>query len=164
MVQRWQVRVKEQDFDPGTEINSLQASSAGALASFVGIARDRSDGFAVERITLEHYPGMTERCLQDIVAQAAARFELLDARVVHRHGRLQPGDRIVLVATASTHRDAAFEACRFIVDYLKTEAPFWKQESGPAGTRWVAERDSDERARMRWEQLHRGPMKSPHEG
>jgi molybdopterin synthase catalytic subunit len=146
-----QVRVQEADFDPGAEVEAMRTAAAGALVSFVGVARDLSDGFGVDTITLEHYPGMTERSLQRIVDEAAARWDLLAVRVIHRFGTLAPGDRIVLVATASTHRAAAFDACRFIVDYLKTEAPFWKRESGPVGARWVDAKESDERARAGWE-------------
>jgi len=145
------IRVQEQDFDPGAEIEGLRAGHTGAIVSFVGIARDFSDSFAVATITLEHYPGMTERSLHQIASQALARWSLDAVRIVHRHGTLLPGDRIVLVAVASTHRDAAFDACRFIVDYLKTQAPFWKRESGAQGQRWVQERESDERAIERWE-------------
>jgi molybdopterin synthase catalytic subunit len=145
------IQVQLHDFDPGTEIEALRTASAGAVVSFVGIARDLSGAFAVERITLEHYPGMTQRSLENIVRKAMARWSLGGVRLIHRYGELSPGDRIVLVATASTHRDAAFDACRFIVDYLKTEAPFWKRESGGAGARWVDARDSDQRARERWE-------------
>src|ERR1700687_1925457 len=135
------VRVQAQDFDPGIEIEALRAGAAGAIVSFVGVARDFSEAFPVATITLEHYPGMTERSLRAIVAQAQGRWKLTGVRLVHRHGQLLAGDRIVLVATASTHRDEAFEACRYIVDYLKTEAPFWKRESGAQGSRWVEAKD-----------------------
>lgn len=144
------VRVQEADFDPGREIEALRGRSTGAVVSFVGIAREFSDAFAVERITLEHYPGMTERCLEDIGRRALARWNLLAVHIIHRHGELLPGDRIVLVATASTHRDAAFEACRYVVDFLKTEAPFWKREAGQGGARWVEAKQSDDQARERW--------------
>ena len=146
-----QVRVQEADFDPGQETEALRGRATGALVSFVGIAREFSESFSVERITLEHYPGMTERCLEDIGRQALARWSLQAVRIIHRYGELQPGDRIVLVATASTHRDAAFDACRFIIDFLKTEAPFWKRESGPGGARWVEAKPSDDQARERWQ-------------
>jgi len=151
MDQRWQVRVQQQDFDVGAELAALQSATTGAIASFLGVARDLSDAFAVQDITLEHYPGMTEHSLAAIVERARARFALVDARVIHRVGRLRPADRIVLVAAASTHRDQAFDACRFIVDYLKTEAPFWKRENGPSGARWVEARASDDTALRRWE-------------
>jgi len=144
------VRVQEADFDPGPETEALRTPATGAVVSFVGIARDFSGAFPVARITLEHYPGMTERSLQDIARQALDRWPLQGLRIVHRFGELLPGDRIVLVATASTHRDAAFDACRFVIDFLKTEAPFWKRESGPAGERWVEARESDDQARARW--------------
>ena len=154
MGERWQVRVQQEDFDPGVEIEALRSLAAGAIVSFVGVARDFSDDFPVERITLEHYPGMTERSLEDIVHAALARWNLTQVRVIHRFGELRPGDRIVLVATASSHREHAFDACRFIIDYLKTQAPFWKQESGRQGTRWVQSRQSDERARQAWDSKH----------
>ena len=154
MGERWQIRVQEEDFDPGVEIEALRSVAAGAIVSFVGVARDISDDFPVERITLEHYPGMTERSLEDIVHAALARWNLTQVRVIHRFGELRPGDRIVLVATASSHREHAFDACRFIIDYLKTQAPFWKQESGRQGTRWVQSRQSDERARQAWDSKH----------
>ncbi|SPE24403.1 molybdopterin synthase, large subunit [Burkholderiales bacterium] len=160
MAQRWQISVQQEDFDPGAEIDALGGAATGAVVSFVGIARDFSGDFPVEQITLEHYPGMTERSLQDIVEQALARWDLIRVRVIHRVGALRPGERIVLVATASSHRDAAFDACRFIIDYLKTQAPFWKRESGGKGARWVEARDSDERAREQW---HRGPAAAPPE-
>ncbi len=151
MSERWQISVQREDFDPGAELEALRSAAAGAIVSFVGVARDFSDGFSVEQITLEHYPGMTERSLEDIVRAAHARWNLTQVRVIHRFGELRPGDRIVLVATASTHREHAFDACRFIIDYLKTQAPFWKQESGAKGTRWVQSRQSDEQARQSWE-------------
>jgi molybdopterin synthase catalytic subunit len=146
----WRIRVQSQDFDPGMELEALRRPDCGAVASFVGVARDSSDGFPVEEITLEHYPGMTERALRDIVEQAARRWLLGPVGVVHRIGALRPGDRIVWVGVASRHRDAAFDACRFIVDFLKTRAPFWKRESGPRGARWVQARESDEQALGRW--------------
>ncbi|HXY21278.1 MAG TPA: molybdenum cofactor biosynthesis protein MoaE [Burkholderiaceae bacterium] len=151
MSERWRISVQQHDFDPGVEIESLRNAAAGAIVSFVGVARDFSDDFPVERITLEHYPGMTERSLEDIVRAAHARWNLTQVRVIHRFGELRPGDRIVLVATASSHREHAFDACRFIIDYLKTQAPFWKQESGNKGERWVQSRQSDERARENWD-------------
>ena len=144
------IRVQEADFDPGQETDALRGRSTGAVLSFVGVAREFSESFSVERITLEHYPGMTERCLEDIGRQALARWNLQAVRIIHRYGELLPGDRIVLVAVASTHRDAAFDACRFLVDFLKTEAPFWKRESGQGGVRWVEAKQSDDQARDRW--------------
>jgi molybdopterin synthase catalytic subunit len=147
---RLDVRVQEADFDPGAETDALRDRCTGAVVSFVGIAREFSDAFAVESIFLEHYPGMTERSLEAIARQALERWNLQAVRIVHRFGTLLPGERIVLVATASAHRDAAFDACRFVIDFLKTEAPFWKRESGRDGQRWVAAKDSDERALARW--------------
>ncbi len=142
------VSVQEADFDVGAEIAALTAGNvdAGAVASFVGLVR----GGTIEAMTLEHYPAMTGKALDDIVAEARQRWELLGVRVIHRVGRLLPGDRIVLVAVASTHRQAAFEACEFIMDYLKTRAPFWKREETAAGGRWVDARDSDDEALRRW--------------
>ena len=146
------IRVQQADFDPGAETEAMRSGGTGAVVSFVGIARDFSDAFPVERITLEHYPGMTERSLDAIARQALDRWSLHGLRIIHRFGDLLPGDRIVLVAAASAHRDAAFDACRFVVDYLKTEAPFWKRESGAQGSRWVAAKESDDRALDRWQQ------------
>jgi len=145
------ISVQQADFDPGAEIAALRGRGTGAIVSFVGIARDFSDAFPVERITLEHYPGMTERSLDAIARQALDRWRLQGLRIIHRFGDLLPGDHIVLVAAASTHRDSAFDACRFVVDYLKTEAPFWKREIGSHGARWVAAKESDDRARDRWQ-------------
>ena len=137
---------------PVAELRRLQRLTleTGGVASFVGYVRDTNQGDTIGGLTLEHYPGMTERSLERICAQAEARWPLLGVTVIHRVGPLAPGDQIVLVATASRHRDAAFESCRFIMDYLKTEAPFWKKETTPDGERWVDARDSDEAARRRW--------------
>jgi molybdopterin synthase catalytic subunit len=148
------VRVQRETFDPGAEIAALRGADprVGAVACFIGIARDVNDGEKVASMTLEHYPGMTERALEDICAQARARWELIDVLVVHRVGEFRPTDPIVLVAVTSAHRGAAFAACEFVMDYLKTEAPFWKKESTPRGQRWVDARDSDEAARDRWRQ------------
>jgi len=150
------VSVQEADFDAGAEIAALSAGreDVGAVASFVGLVRaDKSSGDvgAVRAMTLEHYPGMTEKALEAIVAEARERWDILGARVIHRVGRLLPGDRIVLVAVASSHRGDAFAACEFIMDYLKTRAPFWKKEDTPQGGRWVDARDSDDSAAGRWE-------------
>jgi molybdopterin synthase catalytic subunit len=147
------VRVQHEDFDAGAEIAQLRAGDPriGAVASFVGVARDRNDGAAVSTMVLEHYPGMTERAIAAIVEQARARWQVFDILVVHRVGELKPLDQIVLVAVASSHRGDAFAACEFVMDYLKTEAPFWKKETTPEGTRWVDARDSDATARDRWE-------------
>jgi molybdopterin synthase catalytic subunit len=123
---------------------------AGALVTFVGLMRDRNDGVGVTAMTLEHYPGMTQRALEAVADEAEARWDLLGLRVVHRVGRLLPEDPIVFVATMSPHRGDAFRACEFLIDYLKTRAPFWKKESTDAGERWVAARASDETAAGRW--------------
>ncbi len=142
------VSVQEADFDVGAEIAALTAGGvdAGAVASFVGLVR----GGSIRAMTLEHYPAMTEKALNEIVAEARRRWELLGVRVIHRVGRLLPGDRIVLVVVSSTHRQAAFAACEFIMDYLKTQAPFWKLEETSAGSHWVEARESDDAALRRW--------------
>ena len=147
------VRVQPGDFDVGRELDALtrDRTDVGGLASFVGLVRDVNDGHAVKGMTLEHYPGMTEKALEDICAQASARWDLIDVVVIHRVGPLVPGDRIVMVGVASGHRGDAFAACEFIMDYLKTRAPFWKKESTPSGERWVEARASDEAAERRWE-------------
>jgi len=146
------VRVQREDFDAGAEIARLRASDPriGAVASFIGVARDVNDGERVAAMTLEHYPGMTERALEDIVAQAKRRWDVIDILVIHRVGELKPLDQIVLVAVTGAHRGEAFAACEFVMDYLKTEAPFWKKETTPDGTRWVEARESDDAARERW--------------
>lgn len=148
------VRVQTEDFDAGAEIARLRAGDprVGAVASFIGVARDINDGSAVATLTLEHYPGMTEAALEDICAQARARWDLLDVLVVHRVGEMKPLDQIVLVVVTSSHRGEAFAACEFVMDYLKTEAPFWKKEVTPQGTRWVDARETDDAARDRWAQ------------
>ncbi len=146
------IRVQQEDFDPGAEIAALTAGNhqIGGLALFVGLVRDIASGEAVSAMTLEHYPGMTEKMLSRIDAEAQARWPLEATLVIHRYGRLEPGDRIVLVAAASAHRDAAFEACRFLIDWLKTQAPFWKLEDMPGGAKWVEARASDDDAAARW--------------
>jgi len=146
------VRVQEAPFDAGREIAALTAGrrDVGAVATFVGLVRELNEGAAVSRMTLEHYPGMTERALADICDEAAGRWDLVEVRVVHRVGPLEPGDAIVLVAVASAHRGEAFAACEFIMDFLKTRAPFWKKEETPAGPRWVEARASDDDAAGRW--------------
>ena len=146
------VRVQDAAFDIGAEIDALRAGDPriGAIATFVGTVRDVNDGASVATMTLEHYPGMTERALADIVAEAKGRFDIVDALVVHRVGRLVPGDAIVLVAVTGAHRGAAFAACEFVMDYLKTRAPFWKKEATPDGERWVDARASDDAAAERW--------------
>ena len=146
------VRVQTQDFDIGRELDQLTRGrrDVGGLASFVGLVRDANDGQAIEGMTLEHYPGMTEKALEDICAQADSRWNLIDMVVVHRVGSLAPGDRIVLVGVASAHRGEAFAACEFIMDYLKARAPFWKREDTALGARWVEARAGDEAAIDRW--------------
>ncbi len=146
------VRVQQQDFDVGAEIAALRVGNrrVGAIASFVGTVRDLNEGEGVAAMTLEHYPGMTERALEDICAQARQRWDIFDTTVVHRVGDLEPGDQIVLVVVTSAHRGEAFAACEFIMDYLKTQAPFWKKERTPTGERWVEARASDDQAAARW--------------
>ncbi|MCX7153562.1 MAG: molybdopterin synthase catalytic subunit MoaE [Proteobacteria bacterium] len=146
------VRVQQADFDIGAEIAALRKGNAkiGAIASFIGLVRDINEGDSVAVMTLEHYPGMTEKALEAIVSQARQRWDILDALVVHRVGELRPTDQIVLVVTTSAHRGEAFAACEFIMDYLKTEAPFWKKEQTGAGERWVEARTSDDDAAARW--------------
>ena len=147
------VRVQHEDFDLGREVARLRADNPkiGAVASFIGVVRDLNDGADVATMTLEHYPGMTEKALEGIVARAKSRWDLYDVLVIHRVGELKPTDQIVLVVVTSAHRGEAFAACEFVMDYLKTEAPFWKKETTPEGTRWVDARDSDDAARERWE-------------
>jgi len=147
------VSVQQADFDSGAEIAALSAGrdDVGAVASFVGLVRaDKSSDAAVQAMTLEHYPGMTEKALEAIVEEARGRWDIYGVRVIHRVGRLVPGDRIVLVAVASAHRGEAFAACEFIMDYLKTRAPFWKKEETPEGGHWVDARESDDQAAGRW--------------
>ncbi|TWB21046.1 molybdenum cofactor biosynthesis protein MoaE [Nitrospirillum bahiense] len=150
------IRVQAEDFDVGAELAALSGGnpSIGGVASFVGLVRDMSKGDgggdSISAMTLEHYPGMTERQLAAIEAEARARWPLDGVLIIHRHGRLLPGDRIVLAACASAHRAAAFEACWFLMDWLKTKAPFWKQEETPAGARWVAAKEEDDQAAERW--------------
>ena len=147
------VRVQTEDFDAGAEIARLRQGNAkvGAVAAFIGVARDVNDGTTVATLSLEHYPGMTERALEGIVAEARARWRLIDALVIHRVGALKPTDQIVLVAVTSANRGEAFAACEFIMDYLKTRAPFWKKETTPEGARWVEARTDDDDAAARWE-------------
>lgn len=146
------VRVQREDFDCGAEIASLRNGNAriGAIASFIGTVRDLNDGVGVATLTLEHYPGMTEKSLEAICDEAGRRWDLIDTLVIHRYGRLEPTDQIVLVVVTSSHRGEAFSACQFIMDYLKTEAPFWKKESTPLGERWVEARGADDEAAARW--------------
>jgi molybdopterin synthase catalytic subunit len=146
------VRVQTGDFDAGAEIAALRRGNPkiGAVASFIGVARDVNDGDAVSTLTLEHYPGMTEKALEGIVAEACARWDVIDILIVHRVGEIRPTEQIVLVAVAGAHRGEAFAACEFVMDYLKTRAPFWKREQTPQGTRWVEARESDDQAAERW--------------
>jgi molybdopterin synthase catalytic subunit len=144
------IRVQQEDFDIGAEIAALKAarSDIGAIVTFTGTVRDQNG--AVAEMTLEHYPGMTEAELQRIETEARSRWELQASLIVHRTGSLKPGDNIVLVVTASEHRDAAFDAAKFLMDYLKTSAPFWKREDGPGGARWVEADVKDDTAASRW--------------
>ncbi|MES2321779.1 MAG: molybdenum cofactor biosynthesis protein MoaE [Pseudomonadota bacterium] len=149
-----QVRVQTGDFDLTTEIAALRSQDprVGAVVSFVGTVRDMNDGASVAEMELEHYPGMTEQALDAIVAQASARWPLYGALVIHRVGPLAPLEQIVLVAVSAAHRGEAFAACEFIIDYLKTDAPFWKKEQTPDGARWVDARVTDDTARAKWVQ------------
>ena len=146
------VRVQTGDFDAGVEMAAMRRGNPkiGAMASFVGVVRDLNDGADVAEMTLEHYPGMTEKALAEIVAEAMARWNIYDALIVHRVGTLKPTDQIVLVVVASAHRGEAFQACEFLMDYLKTRAPFWKKEQTPEGGRWVDARAKDDAAADRW--------------
>jgi len=146
------IRVQREDFDVGKELEALtrDKTSIGGVTSFVGLVRDVAGGEKISAMTLEHYPGMTEQQLAAIEAEAQRRWPLDAVLIIHRYGELKPGDRIVLVATASAHRDAAFDACRFLIDWLKTQAPFWKLEATAQGGRWVEARDSDDDAAKRW--------------
>jgi molybdopterin synthase catalytic subunit len=146
------VSVQREDFDLSAEVAALRAGDAGvgAVVTFVGTVRDLSGGQTVNRMELEHYPGMTEAAIESMIDAAHQRFELRAARVVHRIGVLEPGDQIVLVAVSSAHRGQAFQACEFLMDYLKTQAPFWKKEGGATGSRWVDARASDDAALERW--------------
>ena len=151
------IRVQREDFDISAEIDRLVAGNhrIGGVASFVGLVRDMAGGEAagvetVGAMTLEHYPGMTEKKLAEIEAEARQRWPLEASLIIHRYGRLEPGDRIVLVVTASPHRGAALESCQFLIDWLKTKAPFWKLEETPRGPRWVAAEASDDAAARRW--------------
>ena len=146
------VRIQNEDFDVGAEVAAIRRGNAGigAVATFTGLVRDVNEGDAVSGMTLEHYPGMTEKSIDEIVAQARGRWNVIDALVVHRVGLLKPTDQIVLVVVASAHRGDAFAACEFIMDYLKTRAPFWKKEQTAEGERWVDARATDDVAAERW--------------
>jgi molybdopterin synthase catalytic subunit len=149
---RFAVTIQVQDFDPGVELERLHQGdlAAGGIASFIGLVRDLNLGDQVEGLTLQHYPGMTEKAIQAILEEAETRWPILGARVIHRVGPLTPGDRIVMVAASAPHRGDAFAACEFIMDYLKTRAPFWKKEQTPQGPRWVEARQSDRTSAERW--------------
>jgi molybdopterin synthase catalytic subunit len=146
------VRIQTEDFDLSAEVAALRAGDAGvgAVAVFVGTVRDRNDGQGVSRMELEHYPGMTERSIEAMIDEAHRRFDIRAARVIHRVGVLQPLEQIVYVGVSSAHRGEAFQACEFLMDYLKTQAPFWKKETTPEGARWVDARVSDDEALKRW--------------
>ena len=147
------IRIQESDFDLSAEIASMRIGDprVGAVVTFLGTVRDMNDGSSVKGMTLEHYPGMTEKALQEILDQAKSRWDLYQTLVIHRVGLLLPEDQIVMVAVTSAHRGEAFAACEFIMDYLKTAAPFWKKEDTPDGSRWVDARVTDETAMSRWE-------------
>ena len=146
------VRIQTEDFDVSAEIAALRAGAGavGAVATFVGTVRDRHGGEGIRAMELEHYPGMTEKAIEAMIDDAQARFEILGARVIHRVGPLAPLDQIVLVVVTSAHRAAAFQACEFLMDYLKTQAPFWKKEATASGARWVDARSADDEALARW--------------
>ena len=146
------VRVQTEDFDVGAEIAAMRRGNPkiGAVASFIGVVRDLNEGAEVAEMTLEHYPGMTEKALEKIVTEAQSRWDVYDALVIHRVGTLKPTDQIVLVVVTGAHREEAFQACAFLMDYLKTRAPLWTKESTPEGTRWVDARESDDSAAQRW--------------
>ncbi len=146
------VRVQTADFDVGAEVGAMRLArkDIGAVASFIGQVRDLNEGDQVTSMTLEHYPGMTEKALEAIVEQAKQRWDIFDALLIHRVGELKPADQIVLVVVSGAHRGEAFAACQFIMDYLKTEAPFWKKEQTASGERWVEAKASDDDARDRW--------------
>ena len=147
------VRIQTEDFDVAQELGALRAGdrSVGAVAAFIGTVRDVNESACVATMTLEHYPGMTEKALADIVAAAKSRWDIADALVIHRVGALRPADQIVLVGVTSAHRGEAFAACEFIIDFLKTRAPLWKKEDTPTGARWVEARTSDDDAALRWQ-------------
>ncbi len=160
------IRIQTEDFDLGAEVARLRANQpqVGAVVAFVGTVRDMNEGERVAEMELEHYPEMTEKALHAIVAQARSRWDLIDALVIHRVGPLKPLEQIVLVAVASRHRGEAFAACEFIMDYLKTQAPFWKKEQTPQGARWVDARESDDAALAKWGSLPARPGPDPASG
>jgi molybdopterin synthase catalytic subunit len=146
------VSIQTEDFDLQQEVAALRAGDAGvgAVCSFIGTVRDRNDGSAVASMELEHYPGMTEKAIEAMIDESCRRFDILGARVIHRVGLLQPQDQIMMVAVTSAHRGQSFLACEFLMDYLKTQAPFWKKEQTPEGARWVDARATDDEAIARW--------------
>lgn len=146
------VSIQTEDFDLSAEVARLRADDkgVGAVCTFVGTVRDRNDGQSISTLELEHYPGMTEKAIEQMIDEAVKRFDIFSARVIHRVGLLQPLDQIVLVAVTSAHRGESFRACEFLMDYLKTQAPFWKKEQTPEGARWVDARVSDDTALARW--------------
>ena len=146
------VLIQTQDFDLAKEIEALRANDkrVGAVCSFIGTVRDRNDGLSVQSMELEHYPGMTEKAIETMIDEAMTRFDIFAARVIHRVGLLHPLDQVVMVAVTSSHRGESFKACEFLMDYLKTQAPFWKKEETPDGARWVDARVSDDAALARW--------------
>lgn len=150
------VSIQNEDFDLQQEIAALRSGDArvGAVCSFIGTVRDRNDGSAVASMELEHYPGMTEKAIEAMIDEARRRFDILGARVIHRVGLLQPQDQIMMVAVTSAHRGESFQACEFLMDYLKTQAPFWKKEQTPEGARWVDARATDDEALARWGITH----------
>ena len=154
------IRIQEADFDLTTEIKALRKDDprVGAIVTFVGTVRDMNDGSQVKGMTLEHYPGMTEKALEEIIAQAKSRWDLYKTLVIHRVGPLLPEDQIVLVAVTSAHRGEAFAACEFIMDFLKTAAPFWKKEETPEGSRWVDARVTDDAAMTKWINSQQGSV------
>ena len=146
------VSIQTEDFDQSVEVGELRKSDTrvGAVCSFIGTVRDRNDGLSIKSMELEHYPGMTERAIEAMIDEALKRFDIFAARVVHRVGLLQPLDQVVLVAVTSRHRGESFKACEFLMDYLKTQAPFWKKEQTPEGARWVDARVTDDAALAKW--------------
>jgi molybdopterin synthase catalytic subunit len=158
------VVIQTQDFDLGAEIAALRAADkrVGAVCSFVGTVRDRNDGLNVSELELEHYPGMTEKSIEAMIDDAHKRFDIYAARVIHRIGPLKPLDQIVMVAVTSAHRGESFQACEFLMDYLKTQAPFWKKEKTPDGARWVDARVSDDAALAKWQTMRNIDFKAPY--
>ncbi len=146
------IRIQEEDFDYASEVAAMSEGNlgVGGVVAFSGLVREMAGDTEINSMTLEHYPGMTEKALEKIEAEAQKRWPLENTLIIHRYGRLEPGDQIVLVAASSAHRDAAFDACRFLIDWLKTKAPFWKLEETDQGGEWVDAKDSDNAATERW--------------